>query len=205
MIRLAVNLATRRVHASASSGVPLSEYTLTRGDFYPVEVSFFLNGASVTPGIGTMILKKDGDFTGEFLARCNSWITTGGIYAGLLSLNTVEATAAVGTAAQIFAALEITWPVEGGEVSSIPLRIVLHNDYLRGNEGVPTDVTPPYPPPEDILPEAPEDGKLYARQNGAWVEADGAAPTFRRITAPDGSIWRETIDNDGFPKWAKEL
>jgi hypothetical protein len=27
--------------------------------------------------------------------------------------------------------------------------------------------------------------------------------TFRRMTAPDGSVWQETIDNNGVTQWAK--
>lgn len=190
MIRFAVNLATRRVHASPTSGAPLAEYTLTRGDLYPIEIAFFRGAVTEPQGIGAVILKKEGDFSGDFLALCDSWVANGGVYAGLLNLNTVEATDAVGTAEQIYAAMEITWPSGGGEESTIPLRIVLRNDYLRGNEGVPQDALPPYPLPGVIVTEAPEDGKAYVRQDGGWVEAGAFA-------SPDGSVWQMRITNDG--------
>lgn len=188
MIRLAVNLATRRVHASVSAGVPLSDYTVTRGDIYPVELSFFRDGAAVTPDVLVMILKKSQDFTGDFLALCNTWTNNSGVYSGALSLNTVEAQAAVGDAPQISAALEITWQEAGGEVTSIPLPVTLLNDYHRGNEGVPQDALPPYPLPGVIVTEAPEDGKAYGRKDGQWVELP--------ITSPNG-LWRIGVSDEG--------
>lgn len=46
---------------------------------------------------------------------------------------------------------------------------------------------------------------LFYKQYLKAREAEGPdAPTFRRITAPDGSVWREMISNDGVPVWVKE-
>lgn len=50
----------------------------------------------------------------------------------------------------------------------------------------------PQGPPGEF-PEAPMDGKFYSRQNGAWVEV----PDPSILTAPDGSRWRQVVDNQG--------
>lgn len=57
-------------------------------------------------------------------------------------------------------------------------------------------IAAPYPPPGVIVTEAPEDGKAYMRQDGAWVEA----PDPHVFTAPDGGQWRMWVNDEGIAK-----
>lgn len=47
----------------------------------------------------------------------------------------------------------------------------------------------------DILGESPQDGKIYGRKDGGWVEVVGGGGG--TLTAPDGGIWQLVVDNDG--------
>jgi hypothetical protein len=154
-MKLAINLDTLRFHATPSTATPLQALELKRGDTLPVELTFF-NSTGPRPLAGDsgikLGLKSKDDFSGEFLALCANWTNDADVYHGSLNLNTTEATEAIGTLPTLLCALEAAWQEEAGvEVSTFALPVLLHNDYLRGNEGIPEDAMPPYPASTDLL------------------------------------------------------
>lgn len=154
-MKLSINLDTLRFHGAPTSAAPLQAVDLKRGDKIVVDLTFFDSTGVTTIPDGSTIklgLKVKEDFVGALLALCASWTRSGNVYSGTLDLNTEEAATALGTSPSVVCALEAAWQESpGDEVSTLSLTTVFHNDYLRGNEGVPTEATPLYPLPSDIV------------------------------------------------------
>lgn len=153
-MKLFVNRDTLRISEGSVSAPPVLALDVIRGDSIPVEIVFFRGTTAELLPDGTTLrlgIKEAGDFSGDFLASLTSFSRSESVYAGELNLNTVEAASAVGTASFSDAVLEVAWDLGGSQISarSVPTR--LHNDVIKGSEGVPVDALPPYPPPGDIV------------------------------------------------------
>lgn len=65
--------------------------------------------------------------------------------------------------------LLVTADPEDGRQTLVKQReFFLYRAIWQGSEGVDPDAEPAYPPPSEIVTEAPEDGTLYGRKDGAW-------------------------------------
>jgi hypothetical protein len=149
-MQLAVNLDTLRIHAGISSTVPLSSVELIRGATEPVELVFF-RGTTPEPVTGTIKLgiKAKDDFAGDFVGYVDSWTLDEDTYSGTLSLNTTEAGTLIGTDAAADIVLEIAWGDPERSAFAVPGK--LRNDIIKGDEGVPTEGSPSYPTPSQIV------------------------------------------------------
>ena len=158
-MRIAIDLDDRTIRTWA--GQVLSSLTFKRRDRFPVDVRFMRGGLVQelpTGATGKLGLKADKDFNGAFVASDLSWTKSGAgvaaTYGFDLNLNTIQINAlfaCVPTPSSIALMLEIEWTEGDQRTSSNTLSVTLENDIVRGDEGVPQDGDPVYPPPGNLL------------------------------------------------------
>ncbi|MEI6492089.1 MAG: hypothetical protein WCO94_06035 [Verrucomicrobiota bacterium] len=158
-MRIAIDLDDRTIRTWAGQGI--SSLTFKRRDRFPVEVRFMRGGVAQelpTGAAGKIGLKADKDFNGQFVASHLAWTKLGaGIsatYVFDLNLNTIQINAlfaCVPTPSSVVLMLEIEWAEGDLRTSSNTLAVTLENDIVRGDEGIPEEGSPVYPPPPNIL------------------------------------------------------
>lgn len=215
MIKWFVNIFTGEVR-SASGGSAVTTLRAKVGRLFVLVVVPHDDVAAVRleGAVPVFVIKKKDALGGVPLFALTSWTagdaaTDGYMFRGRL------AGAALKTAVEADEDLvaEVVWTVPGEDpAGSMTVAAALQLPVWQDDEPALDDPDPPYPLPGEIVTEAPGDGKLYVRKDGGWVEIDPSAgggemvvPTFRRLVAPDGGIWRETISNAGVPVWAPEI
>jgi hypothetical protein len=143
-MRLAIDLDSGEVRTWAGQAAGLQR--LKRGDRLPVELRYTRNGAVVerpTGATGRLGIKVVGALAGEFIVFSGSWTKTGtggqAIYTFDLNTNTVELHALFedepGEVALVME-IESTAPNELRSSATVP--IIIENDVIRGDEGLPT-------------------------------------------------------------------
>lgn len=155
-MRIAIDLDDRTIRTWA--GQTVSTLSAKRRDAFSVEVKFLRGGVvqELSNGAtGKLGIKALGDYSAVFLASALTWTKTGtgtsAIYTFSLTLNTTEiATEFTDDPPSIDTALEVEWVQGTSRESSLAADLTIHNDYVRGDEGVPTAGTPSYPLPKNI-------------------------------------------------------
>jgi hypothetical protein len=145
-MRIAIDTDTRKI--LTWRGVDLASLSMTRGDRFPLEVRFVSAGkfASLPDGAtGKLMLKRPGAYAADPLAAALGWVKSGEaantIYTFSLNLNTVELKSALvgDTLAMV---LEVEWSHGQIVQTSLPLPVVVAQDYIQGSEGVPEAALP---------------------------------------------------------------
>ena len=172
-MRIAIDLDDRTIRTWA--GQVVATLTAKRRDRFPVEVRFIRGGVVqelATGATGAMGVKMAGAYAGGFLASATSWSKSGSslnaVYTFDLALNTTEVeTAFESDPASVSALLEVEWVQGTIRESSLSTELTIHNDVIRGDEGIPSAATPYYPLPSEI--------ELIARkgQNSGYAGLDG--------------------------------
>ncbi len=181
-MRLYLDLDTRAFIESPQFPRTLQFITLKRRDRIPLDIQF-LKGAIVSElaedAAGRLGLKADKDFNGPFAACDLAWVKSGtGATTGYrfdLNLNTVQIDAlfaGVPTPGSVVLMLEIEWTEGDLRTTSNTLIVTLENDIVRGDEGMPAEGTPIYPPPAEI-----ENRSQKGTPNGyAPLDSEGLLP-----------------------------
>jgi hypothetical protein len=145
-MRIAIDTDTRKI--LTWRGVDLASLSMTRGDRFPLELRFISAGkfASLPDGAtGKLMLKRPGAYAADPLAAALGWVKSGEaantIYTFSLNLNTVELKSALvgDTLAMV---LEVEWSHGQIVQTSLPLPVVVAQDYIQGSEGVPEAALP---------------------------------------------------------------
>jgi len=161
-VRIYIDLDQCAVISDLTLPRALGNLDLKRGDNINIDVVFVQDGvaqeldASGPAATGELGVKANGAYAGGFLASALSWAKSGTgtntVYAFALNLNTDEInTAFTAEPDSIPAMLEVQWIIGSIITSCATLPVTIHNDVIRGDEGVPTAGTPAYPPP-DMVP-----------------------------------------------------
>jgi len=158
-MRVNIDLDSRRLYTGATtSSLRTEPYFLKRRDRERVEIVFIYEGRRgdlISPSaVGFMGVKARGDIDGPLVAAADNWIKTGSgsnaLYSFNLNLNTPEIEAMFAPESETYAFLadfEIVWFDSGYIMSSATFPMVIENDLIQGNEGVPTQ-----PPIESLSP-----------------------------------------------------
>lgn len=150
-MRILIDLESGEVRTWA--GAAITSLPAKFRDNIPLEVRFSLGGIAqeLAAGYsGQAGVKAAGEYAGDFLALDSAWVKsgtgTGTVYTFDLDLNTVEfATAFTAEPASVAAVLEVQI-TDGSTVrSSQAVALTVSNDYIQGDEGLPTAGTPAYP------------------------------------------------------------
>ncbi|MDE1171399.1 MAG: hypothetical protein PW734_09365 [Verrucomicrobium sp.] len=104
-------------------------------------------------------LKQQGQYDGDFVVFCDVWATPAApatAYALQPSFNTSPLNAllnpAGGDLAQVTLMGEIAWITPGGyETSTRTFSVVIYNDVIKDDEGLPTEGNPAYPTAASLL------------------------------------------------------
>lgn len=201
-MKLYYNKARGILGTAPSASTSIAKLTVKRMarvtlELVPVNASgtyeAFAGGAS-----GLLAVKALHDFTGPLKVLDSAWdapVEDGQGYVFEFTAGSVGIDAVLGTEAAKTFALEITIDMGDGKWLVLPtVELVIENNYYREDEVIPDDAIIPYPPADDVVTEAPEDGKLYVRKDGAWIEM------------PDPHVfgdWRMSVDDDGLPVFTK--
>jgi hypothetical protein len=123
-----------------------------RRDRESIEVCFIENTSVIDLGgeaSGILGIKWEGDYNSDYLAASLFWQRLGSgraaYYQFLLDLDTAELSAAFNSAkepASISCMLEVQWTIGQSTSSSLTIPILIHNDVIRGDEGLPSSATP---------------------------------------------------------------
>ena len=143
-MRLFIDLDTREFLQSPALPRVVPSLAFKRRDIDLLEIQFLRE--RVVQAIGGTVrvgLKSAGNFAAPFLATGTATQTGTGTAATFpltLNLNTTEINAAFATnePAILSAMLEVEWSNGGNVSSSLTLPVTLHNDVIRGDEGVAT-------------------------------------------------------------------
>lgn len=142
-MRIAIDTDSRKV--LTWQGVALESLDVVRRDRFPLEVKMIF-GASAkelpVDATGAFALKVPGAFASTPIASASSWLKSGSgssaVYTFDVNLNTAAmATLFVGEPASVSLVLEVAWAYAGVRLTSVPLPVVVANDYIRGDEGAP--------------------------------------------------------------------
>jgi hypothetical protein len=193
------------VYQGVTNRSPLTSLTRKRRDLVRLPVIFLRGGVQVqlaSGSTGKCGVKKPGDYSEEFLASATSWTLEGtgssAVYYFDLDLNTTEVEALFTSDAveSIAAALEVSW-VESSRTTTIPgyISLTIQNDYIAGDEGVPTSGTPAYP-----LPAAIELKAEKGQPDGyAELDSDGKVPAAQ---LPDAALTADVTVADQTARFA---
>ena len=123
-------------------GGAIDSLSMTRGDRFPLEIRFISGGkfSSLPDGAsGRVMLKQPGAYAADPLASASGWVKSGSaanaIYTFLLSLNTVPLNTLL-TGYSVNLVLEVEWTYGDVIQTSLPVDVVVSQDYIRGNEGM---------------------------------------------------------------------
>jgi hypothetical protein len=142
-MRIAIDTDSRKV--LTWQGVALESIDVVRRDRFPLEVKMIF-GASAkelpADATGAFAIKVPGMFASGAIASASAWAKTGtgssAIYTFDVNLNTSGmATLFTGEPASVNLVLEVAWTYTGVRLTSVPLPVVVANDYIRGDEGSP--------------------------------------------------------------------
>lgn len=145
-MKLAIDSETRKI--LTWQGQEIASLAMTRGDRFPLELRFISGGkfSSLPEGaLGKLMLKRPGAYAADPLAAALVWVKSGAaanaIYTFSLNLNTLELKSAL-VNDTIALVLEVQWT--HGEIvqTSLPLPVVVAQDYIQGSEGVPEEALP---------------------------------------------------------------
>lgn len=170
-MNLYIDLDRSQLVAGPSNSGPVSTLSFKRGDAAALGVTFQQLGPTgyvpVVLPAGTSFklgLKVPGQYDGAFVVYCDAWTAPSGdgtAYTLQPSFNTTALNALLapsgGGAVLSQAALmgEIAWiDPSGRETSTKTFSVVVLNDVIKDDEGVPSDATPPYPAPSALFTRA---------------------------------------------------
>ena len=139
---------------------PLGRIDFKRGDSAEVVLGFYRGVSEVVLSDNAMlnfVLKEKGKYDGDPIVSADTWfydVDRGG-YVCNPDFNTIELNALLGSGDGGFdddlefvdTMLEITWSVDGGDTwsSTQTVEARIHNDVIKGNEGVPVTGSPTFP------------------------------------------------------------
>ena len=215
-MRVAINLDNLKSVMWDGSPLPREIFT-ARHDRVPFEVKFLQGGVlrELPEGaVGRAGVKIESQQAGNYLAYSDSWVKSGAgrdaVYTFVLDLNTISVESLFSTVpppAFVSAVLEMQWgyPV-GGVVSretSLPVKIRIANDYVQGNEAVPSaaeSINALKFSAQNSVPAAPAAGKkLFLNADGKFSAVDdagnvellgaGAAPAGTGIVVVSGGTF----------------
>jgi len=192
-VKLHVDLETLQLIQGPGQRSAVSSLRFKRGDLAKLQVVFLENGITpVTIGdAGTLEIqigiKPRNQFDRSYLAHSADWsMPSEGddtpAYGCDLSLNTLQLNAALNVGSPTAEELpevtlmgEITWSEGSGEPTSTrTFIVVVENDVNRGDEGMPTDANPPYPPPSTFVMKSDEGFQVTLRNELKTFDANTA-------------------------------
>ncbi len=173
-MNLYIDLDRSQLVAGPSNSGPVTSLSFKRGDAAALQVTFQQLGTSgyvpVVLPAGTSFklgLKVPGQYDSAFVVYCDAWTAPAGdgtAYALQPSFNTTALNALLDPAgggsggtglAQVSLMGEIAWiDPSGRETSTKTFTVVVSNDVIKDDEGVPADATPPYPAPAALFTRA---------------------------------------------------
>ncbi len=131
------------------TGVAVEVLAMTCRDKFPVDVKFISLGRYVdlpSGALGALSLKVPGSWSGVVRATGGQWTKTGvgkdAVYGFFLRLDTVELLELfAGEPSSVDLAMELEWSYGAPSVrsTSVPVPVVVSNDYIRENDGVPVE------------------------------------------------------------------
>lgn len=161
-MRLYINLDNNAFVRGADNLTAAAAVTMKRGDTPLIEVQFVRAGSVVELDSGTtgkFGLKAKGDYDGSYVVSAMGWAKNGTgsstIYTFSPSLNTTALNTLLENSGTPLASVALMGEIErtlGASITSTEtINVTIYNDVNRGEEGVPTDATPSYPIPGDLL------------------------------------------------------
>jgi hypothetical protein len=174
-VKLHVDLETLQLIQGPGQRSAVSSLRFKRGDAARLQVVFLENG--ITPATigdpGTLEIqigiKPRNQFDRSHLVHSADWsMPSEGddtpAYECILGFNTLQLNSAlnIGSATaeelpEVTLMGEITWREGAGEPTSTrTFLVVVENDVNRGDEGIPDDANPPYPPPGSFVMKSDE-------------------------------------------------
>ncbi len=169
-MNLYIDLDRAQLVAGPSNSGAVSSLSFKRGDAALLQVTFQQLGPSgYVPAVlpaGTSFklgLKAPGQYDGPFVVYCDAWTAPAGdgtAYSLQPSFNTTALNALLEPSggsglAQVSLMGEIAWiDPSGRETSTKTFTVLVLNDVIKDDEGVPADATPPYPAPTALLTRA---------------------------------------------------
>ena len=146
-MRIAIDLDSRKV--LTWTGVDVEVLAMTCRDRFPVDVKFISSGRYVdlpSEALGALSLKVPGAWSGVVRAAGGQWVKVGvgkdAVYGFFLRLDTVELLELfAGEPDSVNLALELEWSYGTPSVrnTSFPVPVVVSNDYIRENDGLPVE------------------------------------------------------------------
>lgn len=193
VVKLHVDLETLQLIQGPGQRSAVSTLRFKRGDAARLQVVFLENG--ITPAtIGDpgnleiqIGIKPRNQFDRSYLAHSADWsMPSEGddtpAYGCSISFNTLQLNSALNIGSPTAEELpevtlmgEITWREGAGEPTSTrTFLVVVENDVNRGDEGVPTDADPPYPPPGSFVMKSDEGFEVTLRDTLKSFDANTA-------------------------------
>ncbi|MFZ9937893.1 MAG: hypothetical protein ACO3JG_12680 [Luteolibacter sp.] len=192
-VKLHVDLETLQLIQGPGQRSAVSSLRFKRGDLAKLQVVFLENGITpVTIGdAGTLEIqigiKPRNQYDRSYLVHSGDWsMPSEGddtpAYGCSLSFNTLQLNAALNVGSPTAEELpevtlmgEITWCEDAGEPTSTrTFIVVVENDVNRGDEGMPTDANPPYPPPSAFVMKSDEGYQVTLRNELKTFDANTA-------------------------------
>lgn len=130
----------------------VNHFHFKRGDDLELTLIFIgKKGYTITPEYMDIVFaaKLPGDYAGEFMAYTNAFIpdqTAEGdpCMRGTLGLNSVELASKIRMEESIELVAEFEFKKQGEKVSSQTITLFIHNDLIKGMEGIPSGIMPDY-------------------------------------------------------------
>lgn len=130
----------------------VNHFHFKRGDDLELTLIFIgKKGYTITPEFMDIVFaaKLPGDYSGEFMAYTNTFIpaqTAEGdpCMRGTLGLNSVELASKIGMEESIELVAEFEFKKQGEKLSSQTITLFIHNDLIKGVEGIPSGIMPDY-------------------------------------------------------------
>lgn len=130
----------------------VNHFHFKRGDDLELTLIFIgKKGYTITPEFLDIVFaaKLPGNYSGEFMAYTNTFIpakTAEGdpCMRGTLRLNSVELSSKMGKDDSIELEAEFEFNKQGEKLSSQTVRLFIHNDLIKGMEGIPSGIMPDY-------------------------------------------------------------
>lgn len=220
-MRLSVDISSNRIVSAPGIREAVRQVEFKRGDGQQIEVRFY-NGLTrvdlANGATGKFGIKEAGKYDADFIVSDLDWTestedidgTTYKVYTFEPNFNTTELNALLASGdaddsndeAYLDAMLEIEWDEAGQLSSTQTVTARIHNDVIKGAEGVPTSGTPPYPPSQELadhLWATDNPHNVTPAQIGAATTAElNALQTADAVLAQRQIDWRYASSTDLF-------
>lgn len=130
----------------------VNHFHFKRGDDLELTLIFIgKKGYTITPEFMDIVFaaKLPGNYSGEFMAYTNTFLpaqTAEGdpCMRGILGLNSMELASKIGMEESIELVAEFEFKKQGEKISSQTITLFVHNDLIKGMEGIPSGIMPDY-------------------------------------------------------------